>query len=43
MTNDFELDLTFYADRTDKPKPNSEGGIPEKNDYRLVVILGYVF
>ena len=43
LTNDFDLDLTFYADRTDNPKPDSEGGIPEKNDFRLVVSFGYDF
>ena len=43
LTNDFDLDLTFYADRTDNPKPDSEGGIPEKNDFRLVVSFGYNF
>jgi len=43
LTNDFDLDLTFYADRTEKPKEDSLGEIPEKNDYRLVVSLGYDF
>jgi len=43
LANDFDLDLTFYADRTNNPKPDSEGGIPEKNDYRLVVSFGYDF
>ncbi|WP_019029508.1 DUF481 domain-containing protein [Colwellia piezophila] len=43
LTNDFDLDLTFYADRTDNPKQNSNGDIPDKNDYRLVVSFGYDF
>jgi len=43
LTNDFDLDLTFYADRTESPKKDSEGNIPEKNDYRLVVSFGYDF
>ena len=43
LTNDFELDLTFYAERTNNPKQDSEGNIPEKNDYRLVVSFGYDF
>lgn len=43
LTNDFDLDLTFYADRTENPKENSEGKVPEKNDFRLVVGLGYDF
>jgi putative salt-induced outer membrane protein YdiY len=43
LTNDFDLDLTFYADRTENPKKDSEGQVPEKNDFRLVVGLGYDF
>ena len=43
LTNDFDLDLTFYADRTDKPKADSDNNVPEKNDYRFVVSLGYDF
>ncbi len=43
LANDFDLDLTFYADRTDKPKADSDNNIPEKNDFRLVVSLGYDF
>ena len=43
LTNDFDLDLTFYADRTENPKEDSLGKIPEKNDYRLVVSFGYDF
>lgn len=43
LTNDFDLDLTFYADRTENPKEDSEGQVPEKNDFRLVVGLGYDF
>jgi len=43
LTNDFDLDLTLYVDRTNNPKPDSEDNIPEKNDYRLVVSFGYDF
>jgi hypothetical protein len=43
LANDFDLDLTLYADRTDKPKADSNNKIPEKNDFRLVVSLGYDF
>lgn len=43
LANDFELELTLYLDRTDKPKPNENGDIPEENDYRFVVSLGYEF
>lgn len=43
LTNDFDLDLTLYADRTENPKADSDDNIPEKNDYRLVVSFGYDF
>ena len=43
LTNDFDLDLTFYANRTESPQLDSEGNTPEKNDYRLVVSFGYDF
>lgn len=43
LTSDFELDLTFYADRTEKPKPDGNNITPEQNDFRLVVSLGYDF
>jgi putative salt-induced outer membrane protein YdiY len=43
LTNDFELGITFYADRTENPKPDSENNIPEKNDFRLVIGFGYDF
>ena len=43
LLNDFDLDLTFYADRTNNPKTDSSGDIPKKNDYRLVVSFGYDF
>lgn len=43
LTNDFDLGLTFYADRTENPKADSNNITPEKNDYRLAVSLGYDF
>lgn len=43
LTSDFDLDLTFYADRTEKPKKDGNGVVPEQNDYRLVISLGYDF
>lgn len=30
LINNFDLDLTFYADHTDNPKVDSEGNTPEK-------------
>lgn len=43
LGNDFELDVKLYIDRTDSPKPNEDGVMPDENDYRLVVSLGYEF
>lgn len=43
LAGDFDLDLTFYLDRTDKPKADENGIFPDKNDYRFVVSLGYDF
>ncbi|RHW74815.1 YdiY family protein [Colwellia sp. RSH04] len=43
LASDFDLDVTFYADRTEKPKADADGKIPEQNDFRLVVSLGYDF
>ena len=43
LTNDFDLDLTFYVDRTEEPHQDEDGNVPLKNDYRLVVSLGYSF
>jgi hypothetical protein len=43
LLSDFNLDLTFYADRTDNPKADSSGNIPKSDDYRLVASFGYSF
>lgn len=43
LANDFDLDLTLYIDRTENPHPDDNGEIPEQNDYRFVVSLGYDF
>lgn len=43
LTGDFDLDLTFYLDRTENPKVDGNDNTPEKNDYRFVVSLGYDF
>lgn len=43
LANDFDLDLTLYVDHTESPKPNSDGVIPDKSDYRLVISFGYDF
>jgi putative salt-induced outer membrane protein YdiY len=43
LVGDLDLDVTFYLDRTDQPKADESGVLPEKNDYRLTVSLGYDF
>ncbi len=43
LSSGFDLDLTFYVDRTEKPHSDENGNVPEKNDYRFVVSLGYDF
>lgn len=40
---DFDLDVMFYWDRIGTPQQASDGTIPERDDYRLVVSLGYEF
>lgn len=43
LTKRFDLDLTFYFDRTETPHADENDNIPEQNDYRFVVSLGYDF
>jgi len=43
LGNDLDFDVTFYLDKTEKPKADAAGQIPEQNDYRLVFSLGYEF
>jgi hypothetical protein len=43
LTSKFDLDLTLYVDRTQKPYPDDNNILPEQNDYRFVVSLGYDF
>ena len=43
LSKNFDLDFTFYFDRTESPHADEDGIIPEQNDFRLVVSLGYDF
>ena len=43
LSNDFDLDLNFYFDKTAKPHPDENGLMPKKNDYRFVVSIRYDF
>lgn len=42
LIGDFDLDLSFYLDRIENPKPTGTF-TPDKNDYRFVVSIGYEF
>lgn len=43
LIGNFDLDVSFVWDRTAKPRPRADGTVPEKDDYRLIVGLGYDF
>jgi len=43
LVNDFDLDLIFYLDRTENPRTDENDVTPQKQDYRLVVSIGYNF
>jgi putative salt-induced outer membrane protein YdiY len=43
FASDFDLDLTFYVDHTEQPKPDSLDKTPKKTDVRLVFGFGYDF
>jgi hypothetical protein len=38
-----DFDMTLVWDRIEKPRPNSDGTFPEKDDYRLNLALGFDF
>ena len=43
LTSKLDLDLTLQWDRVAKPQPKSDGTVPEKDDYRLIVSVKYEF
>jgi len=43
LIGSLELDVSLVWDRIESPKPNADGTIPEKDDYRLILGLGYDF
>ena len=43
LIGSLELDVSLVWDRIESPKPNADGSIPEKDDYRLILGLGYDF
>jgi len=43
LTKRFDLDVSFVWDRTQHPKPDSNGDVPKQDDFRLIVGLGVTF
>ena len=40
---DFDLDLTFVWDRVGNPPPDADGNVPEKDDFRYTIGIGWEF
>ena len=38
-----DVDFSFVWDRVQEPRPESSGVVPEKDDYRLIVGVGFDF
>jgi len=43
LIGDLDLDISFVWDRTQDPQQRADGTTPEKDDYRLMIGLGYEF
>jgi hypothetical protein len=43
LIGNFDLDISFIWDRIDKPQQRADGSTPERDDYRLMIGLGYEF
>jgi len=43
LVGDVDLDISFIWERTEKPQERVDTSIPEKNDFRLIVSIGYDF
>ena len=43
LIGDLDLDVSFVWDRTQKPQPRADQTIPEKDDYRLMIGVGFEF
>jgi len=43
LTDTFDFDLSMVWDRIKEPRPNADGSVPEKDDYRLIIGIGYDF
>lgn len=43
LVRDWDLDVSFVWDRVQRPQERADGTVPERDDYRLMVGLGYEF
>lgn len=43
LIGNFDLDVSFVWDRIQDPQARADGSIPEQDDYRLILGLGYEF
>jgi hypothetical protein len=43
LIGDLDFDISFVWDRIQKPRPDSDGAIPKKDDFRTIFGLGYSF
>jgi len=43
LTDDLSMDVSMVWDRIEEPRPDADGVLPKKDDYRLVFGLGYDF
>lgn len=43
IIKDFDLEIAYYWDRVDKPTLDIDNNLPEEDDKRLVIGLGYEF
>ena len=43
LINDFDLDLSFIWDRVEDPARNSDGSLPDKDDYKSILSVAYSF
>jgi long-subunit fatty acid transport protein len=43
LTDDLSMDVSMVWDRINEPRRDSDGSLPEQDDYRLIFGLGYDF
>lgn len=43
LTDDLSMEVSLVWDRIEEPRPDADGVLPKKDDYRLVFGLGYDF